>query len=291
MKQSRIAASVMIAAFTVTAGGSGAPPAPPQAEARGSRTPSWSADSEEGFRGFVVPNRTVDLAAPIEEILWSVEVEESDRVKAGQVLAKMDGRLQEVVVEAARLRAESTAEMDRAELDIEDAQMTLERITAAFEQSAANELEVRRAQIRLGVAQAAHAAALDNKALAEVNMRLEEQRLERYQIRAPFEGTVIEVIAEPGEMLNDNENVLLLADLDTLKAKLYLPIELFGRLKVGERYVLIADEPVNDELTWELKTVNPLIDTASRTFHCVFSLQNPGAALPAGFTVRLRWPQ
>ncbi len=239
----------------------------------------------------MVPNRAVNLAAPIEEILWSVEVEESDRVKAGQVLAKMDGRLQKVVVEAARLRAQSTAEMDRAELDIEDAQMTLERITAAFELSAANELEVRRAQIMLGVAQAAHAAAQDNKALAKVNMRLEEQRLERYQIRAPFDGTVIEVIAEPGEMLNDNENVLLLADLDTLEGLLYLPIELFGRRKVGERYVLIADEPVNDELTWELKTVNPLIDTASRTFHCVFSLENPGAALPAGFTVRLRWPQ
>ncbi len=289
MKQSRIAASVMIAAFTVTTGGSSAAPA--QVEARGSRIPSWLVDSEEGFRGFVVPNRAVNLAAPIEEILWSVEVEESDRVKAGQVLAKMDGRLQEVVVEAARLRAQSTAEMDRAELDIEDAQMTLERITAAFEQSAANELEVRRAQILLGVAQAAYAAAQDNKALAKVNMRLEEQRLERYQIRAPFDGTVIEVIAEPGEMLNDNENVLLLADLDTLEALLYLPIELFGRLKVGERYVLIADEPVNDELTWELKTVNPLIDTASRTFLCVFSLENPGAALPAGFTVRLRWPQ
>ncbi|MHC4107327.1 MAG: hypothetical protein ACYSTY_04490, partial [Planctomycetota bacterium] len=75
------------------------------------------------------------------------------------------------------------------------------------------------------------------------------------------------------------------------EAQLNLPIELFGSLKVGERYMLVADDPVNDELAWRLKTVNPIIDTASRTFRCVFSLDNPGAALPAGFTVRLNWPQ
>ena len=142
-----------------------------------------------------------------------------------------------------------------------------------------------------GRAHAAHAAAKDNKSLAEVNLRLEEQRLERYLIRAPFAGTIIDVIEEPGAMLTDTDSVLLLADIDTLEAQLNLPIELYGRLKVGERYILVADDPVNDDLTWRLKTINPVIDTASRTFRCVFSLDNAGAPLPAGFTVRLQWPQ
>ncbi|MHC4447574.1 MAG: efflux RND transporter periplasmic adaptor subunit [Planctomycetota bacterium] len=298
MKQLRIGVAVMVAAFAMTTAGSGRPSAgpagalaaaaPAQVDRGGAAAASWS---DEGFRGFVMPSRQVELAAPIEEILWSVAVEESDRVEAGQVLAKMDDRLQQVVVEAARVRAESTADLERAKLDIEDANLTLERITAAFERSAANELEVRRAQIALGRANAAHAAAIDNKALAEVNLRLEEERLERYLIRAPFDGTVIDVIAELGAMLTDTDDVLMLADIDTLEAQLNLPIELFGSLKVGERYVLVANDPVNDELAWRLKTINPIIDTASRTFRCVFSLDNPGAVLPAGFTVRLKWPQ
>ncbi|MHC4109098.1 MAG: efflux RND transporter periplasmic adaptor subunit, partial [Planctomycetota bacterium] len=234
MKQLRIGVAVMVAAFAMTTAGSGRPSAgpagalaaaaPAQVDRGGAAAASWS---DEGFRGFVMPSRQVELAAPIEEILWSVAVEESDRVEAGQVLAKMDDRLQQVVVEAARVRAESTADLERAKLDIEDANLTLERITAAFERSAANELEVRRAQIALGRANAAHAAAIDNKALAEVNLRLEEERLERYLIRAPFDGTVIDVIAELGAMLTDTDDVLMLADIDTLEAQLNLPIELF----------------------------------------------------------------
>ena len=90
-----------------------------------------------------------------------------------------------------------------------------------------------------------------------MNLRLEEQRLERYLIRASFAGTVIDVIAEPGAMLTDTDNVLMLADLDVLEAQLNLPIELFGSLTVGDRYVLVADVPVNKELTWRLKTSSP----------------------------------
>ena len=86
----------------------------------------------------MLPARQVELAAPMEEILWSVDVEESDRVVKGQVLAKLYYELQEVVVEAAQVRAASTAEIDRATLNIEDAQLTFDRITRAFEQDAAN---------------------------------------------------------------------------------------------------------------------------------------------------------
>ncbi len=266
---------LFIAAVTVTAAGSG-----------------WMAQSPQEFRGFVLPARQVALAAPIEEILWSVDVEESDRVTKGQVLAKLYDRLQEVVVESARVRAESTAELERAKLNIEDAQLTYDRISAAFERAAANELEVRRARIILDEAKASQGAALDNKALADVNLRLEQRRLERYEIRAPFDGTIIEVVAEPGERLTDADNVVLhLADLDTLEAQVNLPIELYGDLKVGGGYTLIADEPINRELTWELKTITPLFDTASRTFRCVFSRANPQGKLPAGFTVRFKWPQ
>ncbi len=250
-----------------------------------------STGGEQLYRGYVVPNRLVKLAAPIEEILLSVEVKESDRVKAGQLLAEMDYWLQEVVVEAAEVRAASTADIERAKLDIEDATLTHDRITDAFDSNAANELAVRRAKINLGAAEAAHTAAQENKLLAEVNLRLEQRRLERYKIKAPFDGTVVEILSDPGAMLNENEDVLVLADLDTLEAHLNLPVELYGRLELGKSYMLVADEPINDELTSRLDRINPLIDTASRTFRCVFVLDNPGATLPAGFTVHLRWPQ
>ena len=118
--------------------------------------------------------------------------------------------------------------------------------------------------------------------------RLEEQRRARYDIRAPFDGTVISILSEAGAMLSETDRILGLAQLDPLEARLNLPVELFGQLTIGQRYTLLADEPINGELVGTLKTVSPIIDTASQTFLCVFTIENPEGRLPAGFTVYLR---
>ena len=51
----------------------------------------------------------------------------------------MDDRLQKVVVEAARIRAESVADIQRTELELEDAKIDLERIESAFDRNAATD--------------------------------------------------------------------------------------------------------------------------------------------------------
>ncbi|MHC4989367.1 MAG: hypothetical protein ACYTGC_00160, partial [Planctomycetota bacterium] len=106
-----------------------------------------AAPRDERLRGFVRPSRQVELGASLEDILMVVEVEESQRVEAGQVLARLDDRLQQVVVEAAQVRAASRAEVNRAVLEHEDAVVDLERTQAAFDQGAASDQELRRARI------------------------------------------------------------------------------------------------------------------------------------------------
>ena len=89
-------------------------------------------------------------------------------------------------------------------------------------------------------------------------------------------------------MLNETDKILILADLDPLEAQLNLPVQMYGKLTVGETYTLVADDLIGGELKGRLKTISPIIDTASQTFRCVFSIPNPGLRLPAGFTVHLK---
>jgi len=250
-----------------------------------------SIQPDQRYRGFVLPSREVELIAPLEEIIRRIDVVEGDRVKKGQVLAGMDDQLQEVVVEAAQVRADSEADVRRATIELEDAKLNEEHVSTAFERKAASDLEMRRARIAVALAEAGHTAALETRKLAGVNLRLEQRRLGRYQIRAPFDGTIIEIMTEAGAMLTDEDDILRLANLDTLEAQVNLPIELYGQLEVGATYTMHAEHPVNGDVHGRLEYVNPIIDTASRTFLCVFAIENEKGRLPAGFTVYLAWPQ
>ena len=50
-----------------------------------------------------------------------------------------------------------------------------------------------------------------------------------------------------------------------------------------------AGPPANGEVTAVLDTIDPVIDPASQTFRCVFTIDNREARMPAGFTVSMEW--
>jgi RND family efflux transporter MFP subunit len=259
----------------------------------GSRvTPTRRAASSSGaaHRGYVTPSRRVELMGSLEETLKSVDVEEGEHITQGQLLAMLDDGLQEMVTESARLRAESRAEVEHADLVLEEARETYDLCAKAFERGAVTDHELTRTRTELARAEVAQRAALENKRLAEVNLELEQRRLQRYRVVAPFDGTVVRIDAEPGAMMTLDDTILVIADLYTLHAHVNIPARLYGELAIGSSYMLRADAPVNAELSATLTAVSPIIDPASQTFQCEFAIANDGAKLPAGFAVQLTWP-
>ena len=256
---------------------------------------AWRASAEPAkasgrYAGMVSPSKSVILIAPLEGLLKSVSVQEGQRVKAGEVLAVMDDGIQKVVVESAKLQAENEAEVRKAAVTLEDAKIQLDRIQAAAKAAAANEWEVRRTKLQVDQAEAMLDAAKAQLAVAKVNVRLEQEKLDRYILKAPFDGTVVKRSAEPGSTLTRTDPIVTLAALETLEAQVFLPIELYGKVELGKTYKLAADEPVSKELQGKLKTIDPIFDTASRTFRVVLTIDNPGGRMPAGFTVNLVLP-
>jgi RND family efflux transporter MFP subunit len=240
------------------------------------------------FEGIAFPSMQVVLNAPIDGKLASILFEEGDFIREGDLLAKMDDTEQSVVVESARLQNDSQAEISRAKFALDEAVILLEQATETFEKGAASEWEVRRAQLQRDQADADLQIARDRKALAGANLKLEEARLDRLRLLAPFDGEVIERSAEPGATLTQTDPVLAVAALDPLEAHINLPVSVFDRLKIGKVYQLDAGDPVNATLPGKLKHIYRIIDAASETVRCVFTIENPDAKLIAGFPVRLK---
>ena len=240
------------------------------------------------YEGIAYPSKQVVLNAPIDGKVASILFEEGDRVVQGALLAQMDDAEQRVVVESARFQSESEAEVNRARFALDEAIVLLERATETFEKDAASEWEVRRAQLQKDQAQADLQIAQDRKALAAVSLELEQARLERMRVVAPFDGEVIEHNAEPGATLTQTDPILAVAALDPLEAHINLPVSVFRELQVGRTYQIEAGEPINAALPAKLKHIYRIIDTASETVRCVFDIDNPDAKLIAGFPVRLQ---
>lgn len=250
----------------------------------------FAADAAE-MQGLALPIKQVALSAPMKGILAEMLVKEGDKVKADQILVMMDDKLQAVAVEGARLQAQSTTEIRKADLTAEEAQIMLDNIEKIHATDAASEWEVRRSRLQRDQALATAVQAREQHELAQVRLRLEEEKLALYHVRAPFDATVIRTLAEPGVSLETQDKLLSLAKLDELEAQIFLPVDFYGKLQPGQVYALRAGVPVNADLPATLKTVSPMIDPASQTFRCVFVIDNHDEALPAGFGVRLVWPE
>ncbi len=242
-------------------------------------------------RGMALPALQVSLNAPVDGILSEVLIEDGQTVKAGQPLARMDDGIQKATVEAARLRASAEARLIQARLEREDAELSLQRITRAFEQDAAQDWEVRRAQLRFDVTKAQIEGVSESMRIAKAELELEQARLDRFTLTAPWDGYIQRVAVDPGATLARSDTILRMVSMHKLEAEIYVPARLQPQLKAGQTYQLTALEPVNRQLSATLTFADRMIDPGSSTFRCVFAIDNTEGKLPAGFAVMLRWPQ
>jgi len=97
-------------------------------------------------------------------------------------------------------------------------------------------------------AKAAAAAAASMVAQAEAGveqarqaLKLAELQLERITVTAPVDGVVLSRNLEVGEMVAAGSTVVRLAPLDVLELRVYLPEELYGRVKINDTVSLRVD--------------------------------------------------
>ena len=227
------------------------------------------------------------MSAPLQGMLVELLVNNGDRVKKGQVLAVMDNRVAKAAVNTASVAAGRTAQIDHAKHALALARSLFARHTALREAQAGAEFELEQAKAQRDQAEATLASALEAQLQAKRNLDLEKARLEAHDICAPFNGEVVRIEATVGTMLTPKDKLLTIVRLDSIEAELHLPLKLFGKLQVGKSYQLWAFAPVNRPVRARLAFASPVIDTASKTFRCLFTIDNRQRRLPAGFAVRL----
>jgi HlyD family secretion protein len=161
--------------------------------------------------GYVVARRKAAVASKGTGRLVFLGVEEGDKVKRGQVIA----RLEDADVVAARARAQENFRL--AEADLYEAKKNLERLATLVKQEMI-------AQAEYDLAEARYKRVIATIEAAKHGLREAEVAVENTQIVAPFDGTVLKKNADVGEIVaplagaaSSKAAVVTIADMSSLE--------------------------------------------------------------------------
>jgi HlyD family secretion protein len=222
----------------------------------------------------------VDLAPKVAGRVVEVAVREGDRVKAGDLLVRLDLGDTALAVERDRQGLRSAearhedlaagsrrAEIEAAEADVRDkkaavdlARRESERQSDLFEKGIGTARDADLARTDLERAEAALRGSEERYRLtfegtrqkqteqarfdaerARVQLRQSETVAKEAEIRAPADGVILHRMAEPGLLLSASQPALTMAFADRLYARTFVPETKLGRVRTGQRAWIMVD--------------------------------------------------
>jgi RND family efflux transporter MFP subunit len=204
-----------------------------------------------------------------------VSFDVDDFVREGDVIVRIDDKQQQAGVTQAR------ANLKAAVARRQDAQQEFDRVKSVYEKDLVPEAELDRASAALQQARA-------NEQAAEAALEQALQELEYTEVRAPYNGIVIERLIEVGEAAQPGRPLMSGLSLDSMRVSVDVPQNLIDSIrserkaqaKIDERWV-VAEEV----------TVFPVADPRSDTFEVRLRLPDgiegvfPGMYVKVGFVV------
>lgn len=240
------------------------------------------------FDCVIEARQEVDVRTSAEGVIESVFVSRGDRVRKGTLLAKLSSGPEQATLNLARSRATMEGEVKAAETRMEITKKKWQRAEELFKKNFVSADAKEEAEAEYRLAREQWRAALDNRKLAELEVKRTEEVLAQRAIHSPVNGVVVALLLNPGELASSNQKdpILKLMEIDPLNVELVLPVSEYGKIKPGQRAKVMPEQPVGGTYTATVEVVDPTLDAASGTFGVRLKLPNPGYRIPAGVKCR-----
>lgn len=222
--------------------------------------------------GALEPKVRITVGAPFAEQLVDVYVNEGDRVRRGQPLAKFKDQ----VLTAAATYAASDVASQRMNVRVAEAESS--RAVTLFAEGAIAQrdrdnalaaLEAARARLSLALSQAANA----------------EDRLKSAVLTAPASGVISKRYVQAGDRVDNGKPVFELVDTRVLQLAASVPTEWLPELRIGRAVSLRVAQMDSTVVAGRISRINPTADPATRQIQVYVDVPNPGERLVGGLFV------
>ncbi|MFP4223545.1 MAG: efflux RND transporter periplasmic adaptor subunit, partial [Phycisphaeraceae bacterium] len=217
------------------------------------------------------------LQTKLEGKVIAMPVREGDSVEAGRtVLVRIDDVWARQDLAAAKAEvAAAQAQLDQARRDLAQ----LEELEAA---GSAKPREVADARAQVASNRATLEAAVARHERAE-------QRVNRLEVVAPFDGVIIRELTEVGQWLSPGAAVAELISRGEVDAVINVPERLIDHVRPGET-VKVRIDPLSTTVEGEVVAVTPYAGNAARTFPVKIRLDDRDGRLKPGMSVTAQLP-
>jgi RND family efflux transporter MFP subunit len=223
--------------------------------------------------GYVVAQRKAAIASKATGRLEWLGVAEGSRVKAGEVIARLDNR--DVVAQAqsaeAAVRA-ARAALEQAKAEEWDAATSLKRSQDLLAKGFVSQAAVDSAKMRADRATAGVASADAAIGVAEANARNAQVAVDFTLIRAPFDGVILSKSANVGDMVTpfssaaDSKGaVVTMADMATLEVEADVAEASLSKIAVGQPCEITLDALPDARFKGRISRIVPTVDRAKAT--------------------------
>lgn len=177
-----------------------------------------------------------DVSSLREGVIEEIERHPGHEVKKGDHLGSLFDKTAELNLAKTQVQAANTGAIAKGEAQQSQALADLARSKRLNE---INPGSVSREQVDKQVADTKFAAAIiqeakENQAVNQAEAAIAKQILEEHKIKAPIDGMIIEVLKHPGEKVGANEPVLRIVDINKLRFRGFVPIDVAYRLRPND---------------------------------------------------------
>jgi membrane fusion protein, multidrug efflux system len=124
--------------------------------------------------------------------------------------------------------------------------------------------------------------------VAEAAVKLIEARLGRFNIEAPFSGTIGLRTASIGDYIKDGQDIVNLEKTDPIKVDFKVPELIQSKVRVGQSLAVTLDAIPGQPFTGIVFAINPQLDAAGRAVVLRAQMPNRDGALKPGMFARVR---
>jgi RND family efflux transporter MFP subunit len=227
------------------------------------------------------PNQTVELSTAVTGVVAHVAVDRGDYVSRGQVIARLDSRVEYAFVELAKSRAEFNGDIALRRENQAYIRRNQQRLLALHQQKAVSDQRLDDIDTEMRLAKLELEKSVQQQHINQLEHVHALESLARRTIVSPIDGVVVQRFLSTGEYV-ENRPIISIAEINPLRVEVVAPISLLGQIHIGDRASIQLEVGDGRDLEATVTMVDKVVDAASGTFGVYLQLANDDNTIAGG---------